>query len=49
MFVGVRAAQVRDPFEQARKARPRLIFIDEPDAMGRARGITSLTGAPRAC
>jgi len=39
MFVGVGAARVRDLFDQAGKAKPCLIFIDELDAMGRARGI----------
>jgi cell division protease FtsH len=38
MFVGVGAARVRDLFEQARKQAPAIIFIDELDAMGRARG-----------
>jgi cell division protease FtsH len=38
MFVGVGAARVRDLFEQARKAAPAIIFIDELDALGRARG-----------
>jgi cell division protease FtsH len=37
MFVGVGAARVRDLFEQARKAAPAIIFIDELDALGRAR------------
>ncbi|MCP4073283.1 MAG: ATP-dependent zinc metalloprotease FtsH [Hyphomicrobiales bacterium] len=37
MFVGVGAARVRDLFEQARKAAPSIIFIDELDALGRAR------------
>jgi cell division protease FtsH len=39
MFVGVGAARVRDLFEQARKAAPAIIFIDELDALGRARGL----------
>ena len=38
MFVGVGAARVRDMFEQARKAAPCLVFIDEIDAVGRQRG-----------
>jgi cell division protease FtsH len=38
MFVGVGAARVRDLFEQARKAAPCIIFIDELDALGKARG-----------
>jgi cell division protease FtsH len=37
MFVGVGAARVRDLFEQARKAEPAIIFVDELDALGRAR------------
>ena len=39
MFVGVGAARVRDLFEQARGKAPAIIFIDELDALGRARGI----------
>src|SRR5690606_24411232 len=38
MFVGVGAARVRDLFEQASKHAPAIIFIDELDALGRARG-----------
>ena len=38
MFVGVGAARVRDLFEQARTMAPAIIFIDELDALGRARG-----------
>jgi cell division protease FtsH len=38
MFVGVGAARVRDLFEQARRTAPAIIFIDELDALGRARG-----------
>jgi cell division protease FtsH len=39
MFVGVGAARVRDLFEQARAKAPAIIFIDELDALGRARGL----------
>jgi cell division protease FtsH len=39
MFVGVGAARVRDLFEQAKQQAPAIIFIDELDALGRARGI----------
>ena len=38
MFVGVGAARVRDLFEQARAKAPAIVFIDELDALGRARG-----------
>ncbi|HUI61708.1 MAG TPA: AAA family ATPase, partial [Steroidobacteraceae bacterium] len=38
MFVGVGAARVRDLFEQARKAAPAIVFIDEIDANGQSRG-----------
>jgi cell division protease FtsH len=44
MFVGVGAARVRDLFEQARLKAPCIIFIDELDALGRARGAGPLTG-----
>jgi len=44
MFVGVGAARVRDLFEQARKSAPAIIFIDELDALGRARGAYGLGG-----
>lgn len=39
MFVGVGAARVRDLFEQARAQAPAIVFIDELDALGRARGV----------
>jgi len=44
MFVGVGAARVRDLFEQARQKAPAIIFIDELDALGRARGAGGLGG-----
>ncbi len=44
MFVGVGAARVRDLFEQARSRAPAIIFIDEIDALGRARGAFGLGG-----
>lgn len=44
MFVGVGAARVRDLFEEARKQAPAIIFIDEIDALGRARGSYPLGG-----
>jgi cell division protease FtsH len=44
MFVGVGAARVRDLFEQAAKAAPCIIFIDELDALGRARAIGPMSG-----
>jgi cell division protease FtsH len=44
MFVGVGAARVRDLFEQARKVAPCIIFIDELDALGRARGAGPMSG-----
>lgn len=44
MFVGVGAARVRDLFEQAGKSAPAIIFIDELDALGRARGSGAFGG-----
>jgi len=44
MFVGVGAARVRDLFEQARLAAPSIIFIDELDALGRARTAGPISG-----
>jgi cell division protease FtsH len=44
MFVGVGAARVRDLFDQARQHAPAIIFIDELDALGRARGPFSMGG-----
>ncbi|HVL56101.1 MAG TPA: ATP-dependent zinc metalloprotease FtsH, partial [Burkholderiaceae bacterium] len=44
MFVGVGAARVRDLFAQAREKAPAIIFIDELDALGRARGAGPMGG-----
>jgi cell division protease FtsH len=44
MFVGVGAARVRDLFAQAEKKAPCIIFIDELDALGKARGVGGLMG-----
>ena len=44
MFVGVGAARVRDLFEQARKAAPCIIFIDELDALGKRRSVGGFGG-----
>jgi len=45
MFVGVGASRVRDLFKQAKEKSPAIIFIDEIDAVGRARGKSNMTGA----
>ncbi len=45
MFVGVGASRVRDLFKQAKEKAPAIIFIDEIDAVGRARGKNNMTGA----
>ena len=44
MFIGVGAARVRDHIQQAHQKAPAIIFIDELDALGRARGIGALAG-----
>ena len=44
MFVGVGASRVRDLFKQAKEKAPSIIFIDEVDAIGRARGKNAMTG-----
>jgi len=44
MFVGVGASRVRDLFRQAKEKAPAIIFIDEIDAIGRARGKSVMTG-----
>jgi ATP-dependent metalloprotease FtsH len=44
MFVGVGASRVRDLFKQAKEKSPAIIFIDEIDAIGRARGKNAFTG-----
>ena len=44
MFVGVGASRVRDLFKQAKEKSPSIIFIDEIDAIGRARGKSNITG-----
>ncbi len=45
MFVGVGASRVRDLFKQAKEKSPSIIFIDEIDAIGRARGRSNMTGS----
>jgi cell division protease FtsH len=45
MFVGVGASRVRDLFKQAKEKAPCIIFIDEIDAIGRARGKNPMTGS----
>ena len=45
MFVGVGASRVRDLFKQAKEKSPSIVFIDEIDAIGRARGKNNFTGS----
>ncbi len=44
LFVGVGAARVRDLFAQAQEKAPSIIFIDELDAIGKARGVSTIVG-----
>ena len=44
MFVGLGAARVRDLFAQAVEKAPCIVFIDELDALGKARGMSGLVG-----